>query len=54
MRASTSPEWICPQASVFPGVAQRGEAASKWLLAGEVTPHPAAHGRHPLPSERAV
>jgi hypothetical protein len=22
MPASTSPEWICPQVSVFPGVAQ--------------------------------
>ena len=35
-------------------VAQRGSAATQWLLAGEVTPHPAAHGRHPLPGERAV
>ncbi len=29
------------------GVAQRGGAATKM---GELTPHPAAHGRHPLPT----
>jgi hypothetical protein len=36
------------------GVAQGGGAAPKRLWAGELTPHPAAHGRHPLPSERVV
>jgi hypothetical protein len=32
----------------------RSEAATQWSLEGKVTPHPAAHGRQPLPSERAV